>query len=103
MNSAKAAHFISLFTLFLLAAPTALLARSSLPKLKVKNLNGQAASLSPFRGKIIVLNFWATWCEPCQQEMPMLVEEEAKYQDRGVAVIASPWISPVMKIKFALL
>ncbi|HEV2498884.1 MAG TPA: TlpA disulfide reductase family protein [Terriglobia bacterium] len=85
MNSAKAARFVSL--ILLLAAPAALLAKSSLPKLKVRDLSGAAASLNPYRGKIIVLNFWATWCEPCQQEMPMLVKEEANYRDRGVVVI----------------
>lgn len=79
----------------LLAAATVLLAIApaawarSLPKLKVKDLNGQRVSLKAYEGKakIIVLNFWATWCGPCQQEMPMLVKEEARYKARGVQVI----------------
>lgn len=86
MDSAKTVRF-TFFIILLLAAPTALLAKNSLPKLKVTDLSGQAESLNPYRGKIIVLNFWATWCEPCQEEMPMLVNEEAKYRDRGVVVI----------------
>jgi len=61
----------------------------TLPKLKVKDLNGQRVRLKPYEGKdkIIVLNFWATWCGPCQQEVPMLVKEEARYKTRGVQVI----------------
>ncbi|MGH9406042.1 MAG: TlpA family protein disulfide reductase [Terriglobia bacterium] len=86
MNTAKTVGLFA-FTFLLLCAPAALLAKRSLPRLKVRDLSGQTESLSPYRGKIIVLNFWATWCEPCQQEMPMLVQEEAKYRDRGVVVI----------------
>jgi peroxiredoxin len=73
----------------LAATAPAVLAGSSLPKLKVKDLNGQRENLRDYEGKakIIVLNFWATWCVPCQQEMPMLVKEQAHYKDRGVQVV----------------
>ncbi len=69
-------------------APTAM-AGASLPKLKVKDLNGHMENLRQYQAqaKIIVLNFWATWCGPCQEEMPMLVKEQAHYRDRGVQVI----------------
>lgn len=64
-------------------------AGSSLPKLKLKDLNGQKENLQAYQdqSKIIVLNFWATWCGPCNEEMPMLVKEQAKYKNRGVQVI----------------
>ena len=42
------------------------------PELSFNDLSGKAHSLSNYRGKIIVLNFWATWCLPCRDEMPML-------------------------------
>jgi cytochrome c biogenesis protein CcmG, thiol:disulfide interchange protein DsbE len=45
-------------------------------------------SLSQLRGKIVVLNFWATWCPPCVEEMPSLVQMQKKLQDRGVTVLA---------------
>jgi len=45
-------------------------------------------SLNQFRGKILVLNFWATWCPPCVEEMPSLVQMQKKMQDKGVTVLA---------------
>ncbi len=45
-------------------------------------------TLSGLRGNIVVLNFWATWCPPCVQEMPSLVQLQKKLKDRGVTVLA---------------
>lgn len=45
-------------------------------------------SLSEMRGKIVVLNFWATWCPPCVDEMPSLVQMQQKMKNRGVEVLA---------------
>ncbi|BCB27708.1 hypothetical protein SKTS_25940 [Sulfurimicrobium lacus] len=50
-------------------------------------LDGQPVSLSQLRGKVAVVNFWATWCPPCRKEMPDLVAAYAKYHDRGVAFV----------------
>jgi cytochrome c biogenesis protein CcmG, thiol:disulfide interchange protein DsbE len=44
-------------------------------------------SLSDFRGKIVVLNFWATFCPPCVDEMPSLVQMDQRLQDKGIAVL----------------
>jgi len=57
------------------------------PRLKLKDLDGATQSLSQYRGKIVVLNFWATWCGPCQEEMPMIVQEEQVYRSRSVVFI----------------
>ena len=48
----------------------------------------RSVTLSQFRGKIVVLNFWATWCPPCIEEMPSLVQMQKKVQDKGVVVLA---------------
>lgn len=45
-------------------------------------------TLSEFRGKVVVLNFWASWCPPCIEETPSLLEMQHKLRDRGVTVLA---------------
>ena len=49
--------------------------------------NGKPQSLKQWQGKIIVLNFWATWCPPCREEMPELSALHSEYQDKNVVVI----------------
>jgi thiol-disulfide isomerase/thioredoxin len=51
--------------------------------------NLKPQKLSQYRGKIVILNFWATWCTSCREELPMLVEEQKRYKDQGVVVIAA--------------
>ena len=50
--------------------------------------SGRSVSLHDFRGKVVVLNFWATWCPPCIEEMPSLVQMQKKMQDKGITVLA---------------
>ena len=45
-------------------------------------------TLADYRGKVVVLNFWATWCPPCVEEMPSLVELQQRLKDKGVIVLA---------------
>ncbi len=56
--------------------------------LTCKDLKGRKVRLRDFRGKVVVLNFWATWCLPCRVEMPMFVEMEKEYAARGVVFVA---------------
>jgi peroxiredoxin len=49
--------------------------------------NGQQKALKPYQGKIVVLNFWATWCEPCREEMPELSILHDAYKDKNVVVL----------------
>jgi thiol-disulfide isomerase/thioredoxin len=57
------------------------------PNFTLKSLDGTPLRLSDYRGKVILLDFWATWCAPCQEEIPRFVEWQSKYQDRGLQVI----------------
>jgi thiol-disulfide isomerase/thioredoxin len=57
--------------------------------LPLKDLKGQKVHLRDYRGKVVVLNFWATWCVPCREEMPMFVEMEKEYGPRGVVFVAA--------------
>jgi cytochrome c biogenesis protein CcmG/thiol:disulfide interchange protein DsbE len=61
--------------------------RVAAPDLAFKVLDGDRARLSDYRGQVIVLNFWATWCPPCRQEVPDFVDLYRSYQDQEVAFI----------------
>jgi len=58
-------------------------------ELTLKDAAGKKVSLRDYRGKIVVVNFWATWCGPCNDEMPMIVEMEKEYRSRGVVFLAA--------------
>jgi len=51
------------------------------------DLAGQPIALEQFKGKVAVVNFWATWCPPCRKEIPDLVEAHAQHRERGVAFL----------------
>jgi thiol-disulfide isomerase/thioredoxin len=57
------------------------------PGFIIKADNGRTVTLPNFGGKILVLNFWATWCPPCVQEMPSLSRFAAEYANKGVVVL----------------
>jgi len=53
----------------------------------VKDLRGRKISLSDYSGKVVFLNFWATWCPPCRDEIPGFVEVYKEYKDKGMEII----------------
>src|SRR5205814_1945700 len=53
----------------------------------LQTLDGNSLKLSDFADKVVVLNIWATWCQPCRQEMPELVKISKEYQSRGLVVL----------------
>src|SRR3954462_4927109 len=55
--------------------------------LPFKDLHGNKAQLKDLRGKVVALNFWATWCVPCRSEMPALEQAQQQYRDRGFVVL----------------
>ncbi len=57
------------------------------PDFALKNLSGQKVSLANYRGKAVMINFWATWCGPCRVETPWLVDLRNKYAARGFEVL----------------
>jgi len=58
------------------------------PELTVRDLNGKTVSLSDYRGKIIMVEFWATWCPPCIELIPVLDELYNKYKTKGFVVLS---------------
>lgn len=57
------------------------------PDFKLENLNGETVALSDYRGSVVLVNFWATWCPPCRAEMPLLQEVADRY-DQEMVVFA---------------
>ena len=60
---------------------------SNAPDFTVQDAD-RSVTLSQFRGQVVVLNFWATWCPPCVEEMPSLVEMQRRLKVKGVTVVA---------------
>ncbi|MDZ5471154.1 thiol-disulfide oxidoreductase ResA (plasmid) [Bacillus sp. 31A1R] len=58
------------------------------PDFVLTDLNGQKHRLSDYEGKGVFLNFWATWCKPCEREMPYMNNQYQNYKDQGVEIIA---------------
>ena len=68
-------------------APKGAKERKKAPDFALKDSTGQTVRLSDYKGKVVLLNFWATWCGPCKIEIPWFMEFEQKYKDRGFAVL----------------
>jgi thiol-disulfide isomerase/thioredoxin len=79
------------------------LAGKPAPEMTLKDLDGKDLSLSEYKGKVVLVNFWATWCEPCQVEIPWLIEIQQKYAAKGFTVlgiamdeegakVVTPWV-----------
>src|SRR6266508_1838687 len=96
----RAIHFSLLLVLLLLAGPASSSAatdeawvpkdqRTPGPKLELSDIPGGRRQISQFKGKVLVVNFWATWCVPCKTEMPEFTRVYAAYRNRGVEFLGA--------------
>ena len=53
----------------------------------IPNVDGSTASVDQYKGKVVLVNFWATWCEPCKTEIPWLIEFNHKYGPKGLVIL----------------
>jgi peroxiredoxin len=87
--STKPLRHFALAALLTAAAALAAAADSSgpAPDFTLNQLSGTPASLSQYKGQVVLVNFWATWCGPCQQELPLLDQVYKKYQPAGFTLL----------------
>jgi peroxiredoxin len=72
---------------------------SPAPEFQLTNLSGATQSLEHYRGKVVLLNFWATWCQPCTKEMPAMQAAHTSLQDQGFVVLAINELEDIKKVR----
>jgi cytochrome c-type biogenesis protein len=78
-------------------APPSTVAAANLepaPEFELKNITGETVRLSDLRGRVVLLNFWATWCVPCRAEIPELIEMQHALESQGLSVVGVVWNDP---------
>lgn len=70
-----------------LAPVTNAAAQQKAPDFTLKDIRGRTIKLSDLRGKVVLLNFWATWCVPCRTEIPDLVKKQGAHRSKGLRII----------------
>jgi thiol-disulfide isomerase/thioredoxin len=77
-----------ILTLVIVLTPTAAAAQQKqVPTVTLRDMNGRPFSLTDYKGKLVLLNFWATWCIPCRTEIPDLIKLQRQYRGPGLRII----------------
>lgn len=84
LAAAKAAASEDLFKRFGVSRPKV---KVEAPAFSLKSLDGRVTNLKELKGKVVVLNFWASWCKPCRREMPSLSHLSERFHEKGLIVL----------------
>jgi len=84
----KAAAAGLLLVIMTAATSNAVMINEKAPDITLNDLNGNAVTLDSLKGKVVFVDFWASWCGPCKQEFPEINRFIAKYTDKGVVALA---------------
>ena len=84
----KAVKAVALAALFVLPAFAATTATGPAPAFKLSGRGGKTIDLAQYKGQVVMINFWASWCVPCRQEMPLLEDIYKKYKPMGFTMLA---------------
>jgi thiol-disulfide isomerase/thioredoxin len=79
----------TIMAILLLAVPVGVFGQTTqpAPALRLKSIQGRVFHLGGYKGKVVLVNFWATWCPPCRTEIPDLIRWQRKYRSRGLQVV----------------
>ena len=77
-------------------------AESQMPAFSFPNLEGKQQASGQWDGKVLVVNYWATWCPPCRKEMPLFIETQQTYAEKGVQFVGIAIDSPDMVQDFVV-
>jgi peroxiredoxin len=87
VNAMKLASLIATACLCMPVLSHAVAVSDEAPDFTLKTLDGNNARLKEYRGQVVLINFWASWCGPCRQEMPLLEKIDKRYRDAGFTVL----------------
>ncbi|MES1941915.1 thioredoxin [Salinisphaera sp. T5B8] len=71
------------------------------PDFTLADLDGEPHAIADYDGQVVVLNFWASWCKPCREEVPMLIDAQREYADQGLQIIGIAVDKPEAAAEFA--
>jgi peroxiredoxin len=87
MTMQQPKYFLGLLLASVLCFSASAFAATAAPEFSLPGRSGQTVTLSAYRGDVVMINFWASWCKPCRQELPLLEQMYQRYKNLGFTLI----------------